>query len=393
VEAGFELADKLVLMDQGPLASTLLRWMARHGAHLPFDPGRFEPSLVEEYNRAVSELADPDETVSTSTTWEWPQEFEIDSEGSVQATGPSHVGPVLVALEGTDPEEAGGSVSLSPGTHSLVLFAEGFEPANVIREVLPGVTTVLNPELIPVLPPEVRTAVAEKLVRITFSQGGRDVCRNGFLAGYEGFVLTSLSAVENVASLRVDAFNIQESFPEVPILATDTVRNLAVLQIPTDRGLSIPAASTATADQFVWAVHFPGCSDLTSTRTRLATWPTSPTSMAQVAIPLPADAAGSPLVNREGSLLGLVSNPEDIVPLILTQDVLDRARQQAAAQRAGQRISQESDSGGGVPWKWVGVGAGAAAAGVVFALTQGGSEEKPPPPTRGAIRIHWPSGG
>jgi hypothetical protein len=329
---------------------------------------------------------------SVSTTWHWPGEFNPTALGGVEATASGPGGPVTISVEGQEEPQPGESLDLSPGTYTLIVSAEGYESARLAREVLPGVTTVLDVELAPLLPSEVRTTVAESLVRITYTAGGQEVCRNGFLAAPDGLVLTSLGAVRNVASLRVFTFGDRETFANVPVVASDPEKNLAVLQINTERATTPSTALTASEGQYAWSVYYPGCVSLTSARTRLGNWPTPPAAPVQVAFPLPADAVGAPLIDRTGSFLGFISDPTTVLPLPLTEDLLNQARLNISPDPM-EREQLPPQTQKGFPWKWV--TAGAAAVGVAAALTLGGGGggSNGPDPTTGNIKIIWPTGG
>ena len=66
---------------------------------------------------------------------------------------------------------------------------------------------------------------------------------------------------------------------------------------------------------------------------------------------------GAPLIDRNGSLLGLISGPTTVVPAALTRDVLERASRQ---------LADGGSARAGFPWKWVGLGAAAVGLAVVL---------------------------
>ncbi len=398
--AGFDLADRLFFLGQDSLAALWIHWIVRHGLEWPIDRNWYlaTPTVLELYDRAVGAVEEAAEGPST-TTWRWPQAFDLTAPGSVEVSAPGQPASVTVAVEGEEPAEPSGSVSLPPGTYTLVVSAEGYEPARVVREILPSVTTVLEVELAPTLTSDVRIAVAENLVRVTYTIGGQEVCRNGLLSGPDGLVVTSLTSVQSGAPLRVSAVGDREVFSNAPVLTTDPGLGLAVLQLASGEAAPLPAALSLSGGEYAWSVYYPGCADLTSSRTRLGDWPPPVSSSGDLALPLPADAVGAPLVDRSGSLLGLVTGPTTFVPVARTDDLLAQARQDLAArvEQARETVTPaQISTGGKFPWKWVGAGLGVA--GVAVALSSGGGGGGNGgggggEPTTGSIKIIWSGGG
>lgn len=396
--AGFDFADILLRTDQDSRASVWLRWLARHGARWPIDREWYRPALVDEYNLAVGAVgaAEDSDSASVRTSWRWPGEYDGTLDGILEATASDPGWPVRLAVEGGEPAEASGSLRLPPGTYTVEVSAEGHEPAHVVREVLPGITTVLDVDLASLLPPEVLDGVAERMVRISHTLGGQQVCNSGFLAGPNGLVLTALGVAEGRQPLSVATFDNQELFENVPVVVTDSVRGLALLKLGTDRGGTLPTTSRASSGQYAWSVHFPGCAELTSVRTKLGDWQDPPTSSSQPILSIPDAALGGALIDRDGSLLGLVTGPTTVVPLALTHDVIAQATQ-SSADREEQDIASQISPGGKFPWKWVGIGAAAVGAGIAASQLGGGGggggTNNPPQPTTGGIIITFPSGG
>jgi hypothetical protein len=249
------------------------------------------------------------------------------------------------------------------------------------RELLPGVEIELEVELVPLLPASVQTDVASRLVRILYVSGGQQICRNGFLTGNDGLVLTTLASVEGRSGLQVAAFGGQETFRDVAIAATDDARGLAVLRLNTQRAQPLQNATGVSAGTYAWAVHFDGCADVTAARARLSGWPDPALAAVSLTSSLATTAAGAPLVDRGGRLLGLITGPATVVPSSLAQDVLDRARRPAVVTAQRRR---------GFPWLWV--SAGVAAAGLTAVLVGGGGGGAGSPgPTTGGIVITIPN--
>lgn len=376
--AGYDLASVLLRTDQEPLASTWLRWLTRHASAWPMDRIQYPPAVVQAYDQAVADTRGTTDSVRTS--WQWPQRFDPTAPGTVRAvsTDPSTI--FALSAEGRD-EPAARTLGLPPGTYTLDVIARDYEPIRVTREILPGVTTILEVDPVPLLPTAAQSVAAASLVRITFDRNGEQVCRNGLLASDDGLVLTTLGALQGADHLQVAAATDPESFRPVSVVATDRARDLAVLRLPLQRlPAPVPATGMRSRD-YAWSVHFDGCGARTATRTRLADWPAAPTVPVALASPVPLAATGAPLVDRSGRLIGLVMGSSTVLPIQLTTDLVERARHQPVAQARGRRR---------FPFLWV--GAGLAAAGITYALVSGGGGgSSTSPPTTGGIVITFPN--
>jgi hypothetical protein len=395
--AGFELADRLIQLERESLARVWLRYLARHGSQWPIDRAYYDPSLIEMYDAAIDAVEATRDEAPTVTTWHWPDAFEPDATGRVEARlSGQDVALTLTVDEGSETSSAE-ELQLPPGTYTFVASAEGYESTRFVREVLPGVTTVLRADLLPVLSTAVRDSVANSLVRVISIVDGREICRNGVFTRGNGLVLTTLSALRGTDSLRVAAFDDQELFSDVPLVASDTARDLAILKIDPNRSSTPLRPSESVGPEYSWAVHYDGCGDLTTSRIRLASWLGSTLQRGSSDPSLPLTALGAPLVDQRGRLLGLVSDSTSLVPYSSATQIVANAQQRSLEPAREQLQAQLSPGGGGFPWKWV--GAGVAAVGVAAAATQiaggggGGGSGSPPQPTTGGIVITFPGGG
>ena len=377
----YTLADLLIDLDDRELASVWLRWVARYGEQWPINEIVFRRGVVGEYNQAVQTVADSRSVGDawTTTRWQWPTSLDPTATGTLEVTGDRSV-PLTVTVQGRG--VFSGSESLPPDTYILDIEAEGHESTRITREVLPGVTTTVSVDLPPLLPASVEAAVVQSLVRITYVEGGQQVCTNGVL-DERGLVLTLLSGLGSAASFEVTTA--QGTFSNVEVLDRDGARDLAVLDLRTGSSIPLTEATAVEDGQYVWSVHGAGCGPPTPARTRIATWtPTNPVSLTSV---LPGTALGSPVVDRTGALLGLVTRPDELMPGAMARELLARAIRALDDQLI---IAQ---SGGGGPWKWIG-GAGAVGA-LAIALLGGGDSSPSPsplPPTTGDLEVTIPGG-
>lgn len=392
--AVYDMSDNLINVGEGDLASVWLRWVARHGQQWPIDRIWYPQSVESQYDVAVPAV-ETDGGIgdgATTTTWTWPSSFDVAAPGTLQVTSADPAVSLSVRVQGGGDIGAGGTLSLPPGTYRITASANGFEPVELSREVLPGAVTRLTFDLPPQLTLAVQNTVVSSLARISFTQGGQLVCSNGIIADPQGLVITALSTVENAA--QIDVFTQQGgAFSNYRILRRDAGRGLAVLgprELQRGAAQLGPAPTVATGvagAQYAWSVHQPGCADPTQARTRVE-WPSQPVAAVALGQSLPNTATGAPLVDRSGGWLGLVTGPNTVLPASLANELIAAARADLVA--AGVQVP--GGEGGGVPgWVWVAGGLGAAGAAV--ALLAGGGGGTPTPAGPGSITIFFPNPG
>ena len=227
------------------------------------------------------------------------------------------------------------------------------------------------------LPESIRDRIRASLVRISYLEGGRMVCTNGFVAGRDGLVLTALGALPESGRFRVTDADGQDVFGEASIAATDARRNIAVLRFAEGAGQPIaPAASPVDGDQ-VWSIYSRSCAGTTTASATLAGWPDLPTGPAFLDPALANSAVGAPLVDANGGLVGIATAPDTVLPSTLANALVERARAVV--------LAEAQVDGGGFPWVWVGAGDVAAVAGAVLA-SRGGQGS----PSTGSITIPLP---
>lgn len=368
------LADLLIDLEDRTLAGVWLDWVVRHGADWPIDRGFFRPGVVGEYEEAVQRIEDTrsEADALATTRWVWPESLDRTAPGTLEVVAGNASAPLDVSIIGAGAIQ--GSESLDPGTYELVVSADGYEAARITREVLPGVTTVLEVDLIPVLDPAVEEEVVRSLAVVAYREGGQRVCVNGVL-DRQGVVLTVLDP--SVAGAALQVTTNAGTFGDVQIVERDAETAVVALRLagaPTEP----PARADAPDDDaYAWAIYREGCADVTSSRTRLAAW--TPAGPVRVATSFPGDALGAPVIDRTGGVLGLVTATDLITPISRAQQLVDIVIAQAEP-------PPDAGGGGGV-WKWIG---GAGAAGVLGAvlLSDGGEPED----ETGTLVIQIPGG-
>lgn len=313
----------------------------------------------------------------STTTWRWPPAFSPRAEGEIRVHSLDPDVAVTVALQGAARTTRAGSdeaVRLPAGTYAVVITAPGREELRLEREVLPGVTTLVDVDLPPALPGAILPAAARHLVRVSWATGASGACVTGVMTA-RGLVLAPLGALQQLTGLQV-VTAAGDTLRDVRSMDADTV--LAVLgPVEEPRGVEFPAADSAASPAMgghAWAAWTTDCGPAPPRAGRLRSWSVSSAS-ARFAPGLGADARGAALFDASGELLGVVVHPGDdggatVVPLAATGDLV------AGALRQWDR---------GPPWRWI-VPAGVVAVGaIVYALRSGG-------PDSGSIVISIPGG-
>jgi hypothetical protein len=138
------LAQTLIEDRQDSLAAVWLRWGARLAPDMQPDTVQFLPSVVQAFRAARTYVNRTSVTGDTAalTTWRWPTPVTTTArDGKLQLTSPT--AEVRFDVPGFGAVPQGGSLSLAPKSY-VVIAASADDSARVTREVLPGVTTVID---------------------------------------------------------------------------------------------------------------------------------------------------------------------------------------------------------------------------------------------------------
>ena len=386
----YDMALQLTNVGETDLASVWLRWVVRHGSEFPIDRVWYQQSVETAYDIAVEAVdSDGGQGIGAETSWGWSSTLDVNASGTLQVTADPGV-DLVVTVPGGGTLAAGGSVALPPNTYTIQAEAPGYETLEVSREVLPGVTTVVDFSLPPVLPLAVETSVLASLARISYTRAGQLVCTNGVVVRNDGMVVAPLTAVTGAVDIEI--VTSRGTFDDYQIVGQDDARGIAVLRSSDTPDVgTVPTRGTGQAQDYAWTVFQPGCDQPTQARTVLDTWPTNPQSVVGLAAPLPAGATGAPLVTQQGEWLGLVMSGGTVLPASLTDDLVQRF----AVLAGGPQVTE----GGGFPI-WIPIVAVAGGAAAYF-LTQGGDPDddddddpmcpgSPGCPTTGGITITFP---
>jgi len=137
------LAQTLIEERQDSLAALWLRWAVRLAPDLQPDSVQFLPQVAAAYTSAriyVSKTRSPGDS-ATATTWLWGPSDTTGRMGGIQIAASAE--PLRLEIRGAGLIAPGARMSLSPGSYEIAVSSPGSNSL-ITREVLPGVTTVLE---------------------------------------------------------------------------------------------------------------------------------------------------------------------------------------------------------------------------------------------------------
>jgi hypothetical protein len=146
------LAQTLTDVGQDSTATFWLRWAIRLAPDLQPDSVQF-PRVATVFRAArqfVNQSRASGDSV-TVTTWLWPAKDLKDTIGWIQHAATPDAVPVQMSVDGVGPLGPDAIAQVAPGSYEVRASASGYDSVRVTREVLPGVTTVLDFRLAPVL--------------------------------------------------------------------------------------------------------------------------------------------------------------------------------------------------------------------------------------------------
>jgi hypothetical protein len=149
---GVQLLAQILLEQNDSLeAGSWLRWAFRLNPGWPIDSVTFLPEVVTAAAAARSLVArgSPGDSV-TRTRFIWPSGPVSAGTGAIRVVPAPSGTPVQVLVERAGLTQAGQTLQVQPGTYEIQAAAEGHLATRVSREVLPGVTTVLEFDLVPI---------------------------------------------------------------------------------------------------------------------------------------------------------------------------------------------------------------------------------------------------
>lgn len=333
------LAQVLVEANLTPLARNWARWAMRLNPTMPIDSVDFLAAVVTTLRQARDSAgvrSSGDEV--TRTSWQWPARQTPDAPGRIRLDASRMPVPVNVLIRAFGALPQGPGIALPPGTYEIEVGATGYLPARVSREVLPGVTTGIAFELVPVaaianaLAEPVRQRVFANTVALTATRfGSPGACGAGaFAAG--NLVLTSYTAIRGAESIA--ALSTGTSLGDgIRVAAYDASANLAVLVVPAARPDSLLPAATLVDGQALWGVGLAQCRTPGESRALLEEWSDRPAGALRLREALTGTVSGAPLVDHLGRFTGVAVSGTLAVPVRRALPLLETARRNVAARQ------------------------------------------------------------
>lgn len=142
------LAQTLLEEGKDSAAALWLRWAIRVSPEMQPDTVLFLPELVGAFRSAqdyVRGTTGPADSLA-ATTWLWSPQTASDQAGRLQIAG-AETQSIRVAVRGVGRIVPGGSIPFKPGSYQIGAIASGYDSVQVTREVLPGVTTLVEFQL------------------------------------------------------------------------------------------------------------------------------------------------------------------------------------------------------------------------------------------------------
>lgn len=336
------MAEILIADNRSAEASAWLRWAFRLSPNAAIDEVNRAPEVVTAARAAQGAVAggSPGDAV-TRTTWQWVAPGAGEDRGLLRIESPGMAAPVRALVQGQI-VESGRTLTLPTGTYEVQAAAEGYLTAQVRRDVLPGVTTVLSFNLTPVSAPAVappppqiappapvpatlseaaRAGLQRQLSPFTMSRfGGDSVCGTAAFVGRSGLLLTTYRAIRGAERLGMEQAGGRRVSDEIRVVAYDVAADLAVLQIPTVRPDSMPVAASAAAGR-AWGFGFTACTTPRQVEVEVVTAGARELRL--------ADSLGpgmGPLLNASGAVVGYSTGGTSAASASTIAQLLDQAR-------------------------------------------------------------------
>ena len=318
-------------------ADAWLRWAVRLRPEMQVDTLAFLELMPAYHDARAFVLPRVQDDSLVETEWRWGVPAQEVTRGMLELTA-SVPTDVQVQIEGIETISVGREVFLETSSYSLIASADGYLPASVTREVLPGVKTVVRFNLTPqpvvpdsVLMPETEALLARSLVGVVPQGDGVGDCRLGFVATSDGLVGTTYGAIRGAERVELRFSGDQRVDEGVQVAAYDVGRDLAVLKIPAVWAQDSLQVAHAATSHFSWVVGLTDCRPGDISRIRLGMLPETPNDLLTVAGEFTAAEQRGLLVDQAGEVLAIVRGPNTGFPASHLSELLDHARSRVAA--------------------------------------------------------------
>lgn len=331
------LVQILVETRRDQLATTWMRWAVRTAPDMRVDSVVFLPEVVATYHAARRFVAETGGSGSLiDTGWRWPTPDSRETGGSLMLSAPQSLGEVTIRIDGEERLTPGEPLGLATGSYGIEIEAREEPIVAITREILPGVTTVID--LSPlgdalVLSDSVRASSLRALARLTVTRLDEEAdCRAALAVSGEGLFLTTYRAIRGAETLEVVLAD-GRRVDDVRVAAYAVNDDLAVLHTTGATGPSLELADDADAAGFAWGLGFPGCGAASVTPVRIASRVEGAGGDLMLAAPLGIGDQGVPLIDASGSVLALAAGPDRAIPITRARALLARAESNVAGGR------------------------------------------------------------
>lgn len=345
------LAQVLVEGGNETDARTWARWGLRMHPTLQIDTVNYLAGVVAVMRTARTYATRTGADDLTRMTWTWPARTSTATQGTLRLD-PSPMSVPLNVTVSNAAQTAGGArgtvvgqliagpgLSLAPGSYDIEVTANGFLPARITREVLPGATLTLAFQLTSTavvsatITDAARQAVYRSTGALSVTRFGAPApaCAAGAVTGGRLF-LTSYNAIRGADALTL-RINGQPVAGDLRVAAYDATANLAVILLPAARTDSVALATQIIDGQSVWAVGLAQCATLSDARASIDEWAQRPLGALRLSTTPAQGVPGSPVVDYLGRLTGLWTVGSAAVPAPNAATLLVQAQQAVAAQQ------------------------------------------------------------
>ncbi len=337
--AGIQLLSQMLIEEgQDSLANVWMRWAVRTAPDMEVDRITYLPEVIRAYESAqrTVDTEEPGDAVA-ETSYEW-QAGISEEMGALRLRAGEMSIPVRVEIVGIGAVGTGSPLRLRPSTYTVRVSAQGYPDAEVTREVLPGIVTVLDFDLESALAASLPdSAIAEDaeasalrhLGRLRVTRYGADPsCGAGVFVGRGGLFLTTYRAIRGAESLEVQLSDGSEISDGISVAAYDTA-GVAVLRLPRSVGDSLSVGEAPANNQYVWALGYPDCGSAAVSASRVASLPARRVRLADS---LEIGDQGGPLVDQLGSVVGVTLGDNSAMPADAAMTTLAEARRNIRSQ-------------------------------------------------------------
>jgi hypothetical protein len=325
------------------VAQTWARWAMRTNPTMRIDSVNFVPGVVTALKDArtnvVGSRTAGDDV--TSMAFQWAARGSQETQGRLRFDPSTMPVPVNVVVRGVGLLPAGQGVSIAPGSYEIEVAAQGYLPARIVREVLPGITLTLSFRLTSAvvasatIAENVRQSAYRSVASLSTTRfGAPPACAAGTVVSGQGrLVLTTYSAIRGATAISAGFMGSTTPITDVRVAAYDATANLAVLLLPAARPDSSGMTANVIESQAVWGVGMNQCSTRTDTRALVNEWQQRPLGNLRLSETIAQGVPGTPLVDYQGRLTGIWTGGTDAIAAPNAMTLLTTARTNITAQQ------------------------------------------------------------